>query len=39
LDWVALQRLKALGLVKERSTAVVITAEGQRVLRALIAKS
>ena len=33
LDWVALQRLKALGFVEERSTAVVITAEGRRVLR------
>ena len=39
LDWVALQRLKALGFVEERSTAVVITAEGRRVLRTLIAKS
>ena len=38
-DWVALQRLKALGLVEERSTAVMITAEGRRVLRTLIAKS
>jgi len=38
-DWVALQRLKALGFVEERSTAVVITAEGRRVLRTLIAKS
>ena len=35
-DWVALQRLKALGLVEERST-VAITAEGRRVLLAPIA--
>jgi hypothetical protein len=39
LDWIALQRLKALALVEERSTAVVITREGSRVLQALIAKS
>ena len=39
LDWVALQRLKGLGLVEERNTAVVITPEGGRVLRALAAKS
>jgi ribosomal protein S19E (S16A) len=39
LDWVALQRLKSLGLVEERSTAVVITPEGSRVLRAVIAES
>jgi ribosomal protein S19E (S16A) len=39
LDWVALQRLKALGLMEERSTGVVISAEGRRVLRALITKS
>jgi hypothetical protein len=39
LDWVALQRLKALGLVEERNAVVVITADGGRVLRALITKS
>jgi ribosomal protein S19E (S16A) len=39
LDWVALQRLKALGLIEQRSTAVVITREGSRVLQALITKS
>jgi hypothetical protein len=38
LDWVALQRLKALALVQDRSTAVVITLEGSRVLQALTAK-
>ena len=38
LDRVAHQRLKALALVEERSTAVVITREGSRVLQALIAK-
>jgi len=38
LDWVALQRLKALALVQDRSTAVVITLEGSRVLQALTPK-
>ena len=38
LDWVALQRLKALGFVEERGTAVVVTREGGRVLQVLIAK-
>jgi hypothetical protein len=33
------ERLKALGLMEERSTGVVISAEGRRVLRALITKS
>jgi ribosomal protein S19E (S16A) len=36
-DWVALQRLKALGFVEERSTAVVITAEGRRVSPSVLA--
>jgi hypothetical protein len=39
LDWIALQRLKALGLVEERSTASGDHTEGSRVVRALIAKS
>ena len=39
LDWVALQRLKAMGFVEERGTAVVVTREGSRVLQALFAKS
>ena len=38
LDWVALQRLKAMGFVEERGTGVVITADGRRVLRTVIPK-
>src|SRR3954453_6825355 len=33
LDWVALQRLKKLGLAEDRAAGVRITKEGQRVLR------
>jgi hypothetical protein len=33
LDWVALQRLKKLGLAEDRAAGVRITSEGQRVLR------
>ena len=38
LDWIALQRLKALGLAEERSTGMVVTKEGRRVLQSLAAK-
>ena len=34
-DWVALQRLKRMGLAEERSTGVALTKEGRRVLRRL----
>ena len=33
LDWVALQRLKKLGLAEDRAAGVRITKDGQRVLR------
>jgi len=33
LDWVALQRLKKLGLAEDRAAGVRITKEGQRVLQ------
>jgi ribosomal protein S19E (S16A) len=36
-DWVALQRLKRLGLAEERSTGMVLTKEGRRVLQHLVA--
>jgi ribosomal protein S19E (S16A) len=39
LDWIAVQRLKTLGLVEERNTKVMVTGDGRRVLRVLIAKS
>jgi hypothetical protein len=39
LDWIALQRLKALGLVEERNTVAVITPDGRRVLQGLIGNS
>jgi ribosomal protein S19E (S16A) len=39
LDWIALQRLKGLGLVEERNTVPVITPDGRRVLQGLIATS
>jgi ribosomal protein S19E (S16A) len=35
LDWVALQRLKRLGLAEERSTGPAITQEGRRELQRL----
>jgi ribosomal protein S19E (S16A) len=37
LDWVALQRLKKLGLAEDRASGVGITKEGRRVLRRLMA--
>jgi hypothetical protein len=39
LDWIALQHLKNLGLVEERSTGLVTTVEGRRVLQRLSASS
>jgi ribosomal protein S19E (S16A) len=36
LDWVALQRLKRLGLVEERSTGPALTKEGRRALQQII---
>jgi ribosomal protein S19E (S16A) len=35
-DWVALQRLRKLGLAEDRVAGVRITAEGRRVLRRLM---
>ena len=35
-DWVALQRLKKLGLAEDRAAGVRITSEGRRVLRRLM---
>jgi hypothetical protein len=32
MDWVAVQRLKAMGLVEERGGTTITTKEGQRVL-------
>jgi ribosomal protein S19E (S16A) len=39
LDWVALQRLKRLGLVEERSTGPALTKEGRRELQRLLARA
>jgi hypothetical protein len=36
LDWLALQRLKQIGLVEQRSTGPAITVEGRRALQRLI---
>ena len=36
LDWVALQRLKKLGLAEDRSSGVGIATEGRRQLRRLV---
>ena len=36
LDWVALQRLKRLGLVEERSTGPALTQEGRRALQRIL---
>ena len=37
LDWVALQRLKRLGLVEDRSSGPALTQEGRRALQRLLA--
>jgi hypothetical protein len=37
-DWVALQRLKRLGLVEERGDRPVVTAEGRRALQRLVVR-
>jgi ribosomal protein S19E (S16A) len=39
LDWVALQHLKRLGLVEERSTGPALTQEGRRALQRLLASA
>ena len=36
VDWVALQRLKKLGLAEDRAAGVRITAEGRRLLRRIM---
>jgi ribosomal protein S19E (S16A) len=38
-DWVALQRLKRLGLIEERGDRPRITAEGRRVLQKLVSSA
>ena len=35
LDWIAVQRLKASGLIEERSAVPALTPEGRRVLQRL----
>ena len=37
LDWVALQRLKRIGLVEDRSSGPALTQEGRRALQQLLA--
>jgi hypothetical protein len=37
LDWVALQRLKRLGLVEDRNSGPALTQEGRRALQRLLA--
>lgn len=32
MDWIALQRLKKLGLIEERSSGFALTKEGQRAM-------
>jgi ribosomal protein S19E (S16A) len=39
IDWVALQRLKPLGLVEERSTGPALTQDGRRALQRLLARA
>jgi ribosomal protein S19E (S16A) len=39
LDWVAVQRLKATGLVEEQPKGLVLTAEGRRALSRLLSRS
>ncbi|MDF2974117.1 MAG: hypothetical protein K0R61_4567 [Microvirga sp.] len=39
LDWVAVQRLKATGLVEEQAKGLVLTAEGRRALSRVLSRS
>jgi ribosomal protein S19E (S16A) len=39
LDWVAVQRLKATGLVEERPKGLVLTADGRRALSRVLSRS
>jgi hypothetical protein len=39
LDWVAVQRLKATGLVEEQTKGLVLTAEGRRALSRVLSRS
>jgi ribosomal protein S19E (S16A) len=39
LDWVAVQRLKATGLVEEQTKGLVLTAEGRKALSRVLSRS